>query len=83
MLRRIAVTLATVATAGLVAAAPAAATGWEGGKIGAEYAAVEGSRASGEILNLGGPYGITYVKGEREHFEAERGQFLAEYAQGR
>ncbi|MFJ4965385.1 hypothetical protein EES43_29325 [Streptomyces sp. ADI96-02] len=83
MLRRIAFTLATVAVAGFVAAAPAAASDREGGKVAAGYQEIEGHRASGEFLNLGGPYGITYAKGEMEHLRAERGYFYAEYLQGR
>ncbi|WP_326682107.1 hypothetical protein [Streptomyces sp. NBC_01237] len=83
MLRRIAFTLATVAAAGFVATAPAVANDGEGGKVEAGYQHVEGHRASAEYLNLGGPYGITYANENREHFEAERGYFAAEYLHGR
>ncbi|WP_326701131.1 hypothetical protein OG909_29805 [Streptomyces sp. NBC_01754] len=83
MLRRIAITLATVAAAGFVAAGPAAAHEWEGGQLGAGYEAVEGSRQAGEYLNLGGPYGITYAKGNKASFAAERGVLYAQYMQGR
>lgn len=83
MLRRIAVTLATVAVAGLVAATPAAADGWEGGKTGAGYEAVEAHRGHAEYTNLGGPYGITYATESREHIAAEHGHFYAQYLQGR
>ncbi|WP_411083307.1 hypothetical protein [Streptomyces sp. cmx-18-6] len=82
MLRRIAITLATVAAAGLVAATPAAADGWEGGKAGAGYQAIEGHRGNAEYTNLGGPYGITYAKENKQHFAAERGYFYAQYLQG-
>ncbi|MET8412490.1 hypothetical protein ABZV34_31105 [Streptomyces sp. NPDC005195] len=57
MLRRIAITLATVVAAGFVAAVPAAADGWEGGQVGGGYAQFEGDHAGAEYLNLGGPYG--------------------------
>ncbi|MEV1093413.1 hypothetical protein ACIOHB_36925 [Streptomyces microflavus] len=84
MLRRIAITFAAIAAAGLVAAAPAAANdGWEGGKAGGGYAAVEGSRANAEYLNLGGPYGITYAKQNKAHFAAERGYYYTQYLHGR
>ncbi|MEV0579804.1 MULTISPECIES: hypothetical protein [unclassified Streptomyces] len=87
MLRSIAITLATVAAAGFVAAAPAVANdsdgGWEGGKVGAGYSEVEADRASAEYLNLGGPYGVTYAKAKKAHFEGEAGYFYAEYLQGR
>ncbi|MEV2263047.1 hypothetical protein OG473_06745 [Streptomyces anulatus] len=83
MLRRIAFTLASVAAAGLVAAAPAVASDWEGGKTVAGYQHVEGHKASAEYLNLGGPYGITYGKAKKAHFEAERGYFYNQYLHGR
>ncbi|WP_031088954.1 hypothetical protein [Streptomyces sp. NRRL WC-3549] len=85
MLRRIAITLATVAAAGFVAAAPAAAHDWEaeGGQLGAGYEAVEASRQAGEFLNLGGPYGITYAKEKKADFAAESGFLYAQYLQGR
>ncbi|MFD0020035.1 hypothetical protein [Streptomyces sp. NPDC058382] len=87
MLRRIVITVATVTAAGFIAAAPAAAHnsdgGREGGKIGANYTKIEGSRQSGEFLNLGGPYGITYAKGHKADFEAEHGELYAEYLQSR
>lgn len=86
MLRRIAITLATVAAAGFVAAAPAAAhtsdDGREGGKVDASYTQVEGSLQSGEYLNLGGPYGITYAKGHKADFAAEHGELAAQYLHG-
>ncbi|AEN13752.1 MULTISPECIES: hypothetical protein [unclassified Streptomyces] len=83
MLRRIAITLATVAAAGFVAAGPAVADEWEGGQVGAGYEAVEGSHEAGEFLNLGGPYGITYGKGHKAHFAGESGLIYAQYLQGR
>ncbi|MFE3381455.1 hypothetical protein [Streptomyces anulatus] len=83
MLRRIAFTLATVAAAGFVATAPAAANDWEGGKAGGGYQHVEGHKASAEYLNLGGPYGITYAKEKKAHFEAERGYYYTQYLHGR
>lgn len=83
MFRRIAITLATVAAAGLMAATPAVADGgWEGGKAGAGYQAIEGHRGHAEYTNLGGPYGITYAEESRQHFGAERGYLYAEYLQG-
>ncbi|WP_326670755.1 hypothetical protein [Streptomyces sp. NBC_01257] len=87
MLRSIAITVATVAAAGFLAAGPAAAhnsdDGYEAGKVGAGYSKVEGDRASAEYLNLGGPYGITYAKAKKAHFEGEAGYYYAEYLQGR
>ncbi|MEV7401503.1 hypothetical protein AB0N93_14040 [Streptomyces sp. NPDC091267] len=87
MLRSIAITLATVAAAGFVAAGPAAANnsggGWEGGKSAAGYSEVEGDRAGLDYLNLGGPYGITHLKANKAHFELERGYYYSEYLQGR
>lgn len=82
MLRRIAITVAAVAAAGLMAATPAAADGWEGGKSGGAYQAVEGYHGSGEYMNLGGPYGITYAKGQKTHVSAERGHFYTQYLRG-
>ncbi|WLQ39658.1 hypothetical protein P8A22_06365 [Streptomyces laculatispora] len=83
MLRSIAITLATVAAAGFIAAAPAAANdGVESGKILAGYQAIEASRSNAEFFNLGGPYGITYAKENKEHLKAERGFFYAEYLRG-
>lgn len=35
-----------------------------------------GGWASGEYRNLGGPYGITYIKGQKAYFDAERGYFV-------
>ncbi|MEW1612497.1 MULTISPECIES: hypothetical protein [unclassified Streptomyces] len=83
MLRRIAITLATVAAAGLVAATPAVADGWEGGKTAAGYQEVEVERGNAEYTNLGGPYGITYAKERKFEFEAERGFLYSEYLHGR
>ncbi|MFE8911094.1 hypothetical protein [Streptomyces globisporus] len=71
MIRRIAITLAAVAAAGFVAAAPASANDWDGHAGG--HAGIEASWASGEYQNLGGPYGITTVKGQAAYFDAERG----------
>ncbi|MFJ3189862.1 hypothetical protein [Streptomyces halstedii] len=82
MVRRIAITLATVAAAGFVAAAPAAAGDWEGGQLGAAYQSVEGSRQAGEFVNLGGPYGITFAKENKAHFESVDAYLWAEYAHG-
>ncbi|MFG2672294.1 hypothetical protein ACPXCP_16890 [Streptomyces sp. DT20] len=84
MVRRIAITLATVAAAGFMAAAPAAAyggggNGEEAGKIGASYFEVDASRENTEFLNVGGPYGITYGKQNKAELEAEGGSFYAEY----
>ncbi|MFF1925585.1 hypothetical protein ACFVW8_34060 [Streptomyces sp. NPDC058221] len=85
MLRRIAITMATVAAAGFVAAAPAVAhnsdDGREAGKLSASHTKVEGSAQSGELLNLGGPYGITYAKGHKTNFAGEHGELYAEYLQ--
>ncbi|MFH9138697.1 hypothetical protein [Streptomyces sp. NPDC017524] len=78
MIRRIAITLAAVAAAGFVAAGPASAqgtNGWEG-PAGGGHEEIEGGWASGEYRNLGGPYGITYIKGEKAYFDAERGYFV-------
>ncbi|ALU91973.1 MULTISPECIES: hypothetical protein [Streptomyces] len=72
MIRRIAITLAAVAAAGFVAAAPASANG-ENGHTGAGHAGIEAGWAIGEYQNLGGPYGITTVKGQAAYFDAERG----------
>ncbi|NEB39492.1 hypothetical protein [Streptomyces sp. SID14515] len=72
MIRRIAITLAAVAAAGFVAAAPASANG-ENGHIGGGHAGIEAGWASGEYQNLGGPYGITTIKGQAAYFDAERG----------
>lgn len=72
MIRRIAITLAAVAAAGFVAAAPASANG-EHGNTGGGHAGIEAGWASGEYQNLGGPYGITTVKGQAAYFDAERG----------
>lgn len=83
MLRRIAITLAAVTAAGLMAATPAVADEWEGGKAGAGYGAVEGHRGTAEYTNLGGPYGITHATESREHIAAEHGYFYAQYLQGR
>ncbi|MFF3525589.1 hypothetical protein [Streptomyces rubiginosohelvolus] len=77
MIRRIAITLATVAAAGFVAAAPAsahAANDWDAHAAG--HAGIEAGWASGEYQNLGGPYGITTVKGQAAYFDAERGWFV-------
>lgn len=74
MLRRIAITLATVTAAGFMAAAPAAA-GTGGGEVGAGYFEIEGARSDASYLNLGGPYGITYAKEKKAAFEAEGGYF--------
>ncbi|WP_329034071.1 hypothetical protein OHT61_00805 [Streptomyces sp. NBC_00178] len=82
MLRRIAITLATVAAAGFVAAAPAAANDWEGVTEGAGYQKTEGAREAGEYLNLGGPYGITYGKEKRAHFAGESGYYYTQYLHG-
>ncbi|MGW6580644.1 hypothetical protein ACWF76_14870 [Streptomyces globisporus] len=71
MIRRIAITLAAVAAAGFVAAAPAAANGPDTHAGG--HAGIEGGWAIGEYQNLGGPYGITTVKGQAAYFDAERG----------
>ncbi|MGW0647043.1 hypothetical protein [Streptomyces badius] len=71
MIRRIAITLAAVAAAGFVAAAPASANGWDAHAGG--HAGIEAGWASGEYQNLGGPYGITTVKGQAAYFDAERG----------
>ncbi|MGN5630875.1 hypothetical protein [Streptomyces sp. AC154] len=83
MIRRIAITLATVAAAGFMAASPAAAggggNGEEAGKIGASYQEVEASRENTEFFNVGGPYGITYGKQHKAELEAEAGSFYAEY----
>ncbi|MEV1049069.1 hypothetical protein [Streptomyces sp. NPDC049916] len=75
MIRRIAITLAAVAAAGFVAAGPASASGMDGwdGHAGGGHAEIEGGWASGEYQNLGGPYGITTVKGQQAYFDAERG----------
>ncbi|MFJ9917721.1 hypothetical protein ACIRSF_00275 [Streptomyces rubiginosohelvolus] len=67
MIRRIAITLAAVAAAGFVAAAPASANGFDG------HAGGQGGWAIGEYQNLGGPYGITTVKGQAAYFDAEHG----------
>jgi len=83
MLRRVAITLATVAAAGLMAATPAVADGWEGGKSGAGYQGFELERGSAEYTNLGGPYGITYAKERKFELEAERGYLYSQYLQGR
>ncbi|MFF2862807.1 hypothetical protein ACFVSX_23335 [Streptomyces rubiginosohelvolus] len=72
MIRRIAITLAAVAAVGFVAAAPASANG-ENGHAGAGHAGIEAGWAIGEYQNLGGPYGITTVKGQAAYFDAERG----------
>ncbi|ARI56200.1 MULTISPECIES: hypothetical protein [Streptomyces] len=72
MIRRIAITLAAVAAAGFVAAAPASASGWDG-HAGGGHAGIEGGWAIGEYQNLGGPYGITTIKGQAAYFDAERG----------
>ncbi|MFG2597513.1 hypothetical protein [Streptomyces sp. NPDC048462] len=83
MVRRIAITLATVAAAGFMAAAPAAAYGGgndeEAGKIGASYYQVDASRTNTEFFNVGGPYGITYAKQDKANIKAEGGSFYAEY----
>ncbi|MFF0505162.1 hypothetical protein ACFYUH_16395 [Streptomyces fimicarius] len=74
MMRRIAITLATVAAAGFVAAAPASAHGgndWDSHAGG--HAGIEAGWASGEYQNLGGPYGITTIKGQAAYLDAERG----------
>ncbi|GAB7078129.1 hypothetical protein [Streptomyces albidoflavus] len=82
MFRRVTIALAVVATAALVAASPAAAhgdEGWNGGKEGAGHAKVEGGYGSGEFLNLGGPYGITYAEGHGAHFEGKAGYYYNHY----
>ncbi|MFF3173706.1 hypothetical protein ACFVQ0_13865 [Streptomyces sp. NPDC057900] len=83
MVRRIAITLATVAAAGFMAAAPAAANGGgsgeEAGKIGANYYEFDASRENTEFFNVGGPYGITYGKQNKAELEGEGGSFYAEY----
>lgn len=81
MLRGIAITLATVAAAGFVAAAPAAAHdgGGEAGKVLAGYQQTDASRSNAEFLNLGGPYGITYAKENKQHMQDEKGFLYAEY----
>ncbi|MFB8382297.1 hypothetical protein [Streptomyces rubiginosohelvolus] len=74
MIRRIAITLASAAAAGFVAAAPASANGtndWDAHAGG--HAGIEAGWASGEYQNLGGPYGITTIKGQAAYFDAERG----------
>lgn len=74
MIRRIAIILAAVAAAGFVAATPAsahAANDWDPHAAG--HAGIEAGWASGEYQNLGGPYGITTVKGQAAYFDAERG----------
>lgn len=83
MLRRIAITVATVAAAGLMAAGPAAAHGNDNGgesvEVAAGYFQADASRENAEYLNLGGPYGITYASEEREAASVEGGFFWAEY----
>lgn len=83
MVRRIAITLATVAAAAFMAAGPAAAYdfggGEEAGKIGANYYEFDASRENSEFLNVGGPYGITYASHDEAEVEAEGGSFYAEY----
>ncbi|MBV7249202.1 hypothetical protein [Streptomyces sp. MW-W600-10] len=74
MIRRIAITLAAVAAAGFVAAAPASAHGtndWDAQAGG--HSGIEAGWASGEYQNLGGPYGITTIKGQAAYLDAERG----------
>ncbi len=53
-------------------AAPASASGWDG-HAGGGHAGIEGGWAIGEYQNLGGPYGITTIKGQAAYFDAERG----------
>ncbi|MCX5401634.1 hypothetical protein [Streptomyces sp. NBC_00102] len=83
MLRRIAITVATVAAAGLMAAGPAAAHGNDQGgesvEVAAGYFQAEASRENAEYLNLGGPYGITYASEERESAAVEAGFLWAQY----
>ncbi|MEU8509562.1 hypothetical protein AB0C40_33725 [Streptomyces brevispora] len=82
MLRRIAISLATVAVAGFMAAAPAAAHdggGEESGKIAASYFEIDASRVNSEYFNIGGPYGITYAKQDKANLKAEGGSFYAEW----
>lgn len=83
MLRRIAITVATVAAAGLMAAGPAAAHGSDDGgesvEVAAGYFAVEAAHEKADYLNLGGPYGITYATQERDEIAAEGGFFWAQY----
>ncbi|MFF7364190.1 hypothetical protein [Streptomyces sp. NPDC008125] len=83
MLRRIAITVATVAAAGLMAAGPAAAhdndKGGESVEVAAGYFQAEASRDSAEYLNLGGPYGITYANEEHEAASLEGGFLWAQY----
>ncbi|MYY09676.1 hypothetical protein GT204_12330 [Streptomyces sp. SID4919] len=86
MIRRVAIALATVTVAGFMAAAPAAATSSpevEAAELGGGYFQVDGSHASGEFLNLGGPYGITYAQGSEAHLHAEGAEFYARYLHSR
>ncbi|MFD6426377.1 MULTISPECIES: hypothetical protein [unclassified Streptomyces] len=83
MLRRIAITVATVAAAGLMAAGPAAAHGNDNGgesvEVAAGYLQAEASHEKADYLNLGGPYGITYASEERDAAAFEAGFFWAQY----
>ncbi|MFF7158488.1 hypothetical protein [Streptomyces sp. NPDC008139] len=74
MLRRIAITVAAVSAAGLLSAVPAAAAvSHDGGHSGMGGFHTAGGFAGFEKTNLGGPYGITTVKGEIGGFEAGGG----------
>lgn len=83
MLRRIAITVATVAAAGLMAAGPTAAhdtdTGGEALEVAMRLLQAEASRENAEYLNIGGPYGITYATEEREAASVEAGFLWAQY----
>lgn len=82
MLRRIAITTAAVAAAGVMAATPAFAGG-KGGSDAVEFAAnyyqVEGVRTHGNFLNLGGPYGITYAREHTARLDLEGGSVEGKY----
>ncbi|MDJ0466687.1 hypothetical protein [Streptomyces sp. H27-C3] len=69
MLRRLAITVAAIATAGFMAAGPAAAASMN---IDGGHAHRSGCMAAGfEYSNVGGPYGITAAKGGKSAYESE------------
>ncbi|HET6860302.1 MAG TPA: hypothetical protein VFH94_24810 [Streptomyces sp.] len=69
MLRRIAVTVAAIATAGFMAAGPAAAASMD---IDGGLAHKSSGMAAGfEYNNVGGPYGITTADGHKGGYESE------------
>jgi ABC-type sugar transport system substrate-binding protein len=72
MFRRVVITLATVATAGLMTAGPASAvTSADGG-----FAAKHVAKGGYVYENLGGPWGITHAKGKF----AEESAYAAAFA---